>query len=323
MIYQRNRDRRIAVLDANAGEFAPFYSLLSSTRKVTIHTSPSEIPAADLDASYPLLCDVQTVRDSFGGSLAALRSKFGDRPIALLTSLEFEEYLFDLRGLGVFQIGAKSNMARLEELIHFLDCVEDPRNGFGLTGHLHHTSEFHRTSVRGHVDRNAVVEQVINHFATSGFEIHELYNVRLILEEALANALYHAFRDAAGEEKYPRNSDVTLADGEVITIEYGSSSEVAGFAVSDNAGTLGLGTVLAKLERQHSGEGVMDENGRGFYLSQMLSSSLVVNVEEGERSQLIALFDDPRQRRDGAKTFMLNFWGADGTVRSCPDEELD
>ena len=54
----------------------------------------------------------------------------------------------------------------------------------------------------------------------------------------------------------------------------------------------------------------------------MLATKLVLNIEEGKRTQIIALFDDTR-KSDRAKPFLVNYAGKDTFEDWCVDPELD
>ncbi len=301
-----------------------FYNVLQQATTPVLFGTMNDLLVADQEnPSNAILLDVATLRDASIAQLTQLYELRGTRPIGLLTDLAIEHYFSDLRRHNIYQLLGKIPNITTEEVERFLFCIENPRNGFGLSAYLYRTSELHTASVRTIADKTATVETVINHFATNGFEIHELYNVRLILEETLNNAIFHAFRDAGGEEKYHINEFKELDEGEEITVEYGSSSTLAGFTVTDSAGGLSLRTVLERFERQLSHDGLFDERGRGIFLSHQLSSTLVLNLDEGRCTQVIALFDEPRQKRSGTKPFIVNRIGGINHTPLLSELDLD
>ncbi|MFH0792627.1 MAG: hypothetical protein V2A74_01200, partial [bacterium] len=80
--------------------------------------------------------------------------------------------------------------------------------------------------------------------------------------------------------------------GEEILVEWGMGKRRLGFSVTDNSGLLAPETVLDKLYRQITREGVLDVTGRGIYLTCRLSSSMIVNIEKKKRTQFVLLFDE-------------------------------
>lgn len=304
--------RRILVLDPQYQGFPEFYETLGQVEEVRTFTDLASLLRDDeKEPSQCHLLDIKALRKAGAAELEKVHQLRRRRAIGLCTDMDLKDYLGDMKRHGLFQVAIKSGPQTIEEVTQFVYCLQNPMNGFGLSRYFYHTSELYAYNLRTIDERNQTVDRVINHFATTGYEIHELYNVRLILEEMLNNALFHAFRDAAGEEKYSIHTFEALEEHEQVRVEYGSSSVVAGFTVTDNSGTLPLRRIIAKLERQFVDDSLFDENGRGLYLSHMLSSALIFNLEEGKRTQVVALFDSTRRRTDMPKPFMINAVGSD------------
>lgn len=269
-----------------------------------------------------ILLDTETMNRMPTADIAMLRELRSREKIALITSSDIEEYLHGIRSWGVLQSIVKTPPLDEEEIAHSLYCLQSPGCAFGLHQYLSREIRMQSISVSTIEEKNSGIESVINHFATANFEIHDLYDVRLILEETLNNSFYHAFKTATGEEKYHLNTFQGLDKGERIRIEFGSNDRVAGFTVTDNAGSLPVATIINKLERQFNRDGLLDTSGRGLYLSRMLTSRFVINIDPGKRTQVIALFDD-RRKTDRPKPFSINLIGDDGFAEWGAPEELD
>lgn len=308
----RGREKlTILAVDGDPAPYSGFYGSLARAGEVVIYPTLDQLFAEE--DQYPqriLLLDTKTLQRSPTAQVGELVGRRGREAMALITDGDIEEYLMDMRRWGLLQIAVKNDPLEEHEVEFFVECVIDPLNGFGLCRYLSQTVEMYNLSVATIMEKNVAVERVINHFATANFEIHDLYDVRLILEEVLNNSFFHAFKTPSGEEKYNIHTFKHLEAGEKIRIEYGSNARVAGFTVTDNAGSLSVRTVMNKLERQFNREGLFDVSGRGLYLSRMLSSSFVINIEEGKRTQVIALFDE-RRRMPRPKPFMVNYIGRD------------
>jgi hypothetical protein len=301
----------LLVLEGDPSRHPGFYEALGRCGTVLTFESPDAIWEICHGVDEPvILLDTEALKSCSNSDISSLVELRGRIPIGLITHQPTEDYLVDLRRWGLLQSFVKNDPIVPEELAHFIACVAEPLSGFGLHGYLHHTMELYNVSAATIPEKNNAIEAVINHFATSGFEVHELYDVRLILEEALNNAFFHAFRTPTGEEKYNLHNITRLDPKEKVRLEYGNGAHLAGFSVTDSAGTLRVHTVLNKLERQLNKEGLYDCSGRGLYLSRMLSTAFILNVEEGKRTQVIALFDK-RRHMDRPKPFMVNFLGRD------------
>lgn len=98
------------------------------------------------------------------------------------------------------------------------------------------------------IDRAAVIQKVI---VEGGIEKKRFLRekVSCVLEELITNALYHAYRNSAGSEKYARRKDVTLASQEVIEIRYQVTANGIYLSVSDKAGSLTFDDVARSLWR--------------------------------------------------------------------------
>ncbi len=315
----------VIVYDTSKDEFGEFYQQLEELAPQVsyVSTVPEMIEELSTQLDSIALLDTRNLAHLSEDESTLLREFQEARRIGLVTVDELENYFNLLKNINVTQVYSKIDPPVPEELEHFLECISDPLAGFSLSRYLYQTSELLTARIDNHEEKNIFVERVINYFATNGFEIHQLYNVRLILEETLNNAIFHAFKDNEGNDKYQIGSFDKLDENEKVTIEYGHCSAFAGFTVTDNAGALSPETVFKKLERQFSKDALFDESGRGLYLSRMLSSCFVINIEEGKRTQMIALFDDQHRERKGPKPFMLNYIGSNALSDCFLDADLD
>ena len=314
----------VIVLDPEPDAWPGFYSALRSVVGdfIIFHSLDALLQEVSNYRSPILLLDTVELQRSSSSAVAHLIDLRDTARMGLISGAPFEEFLFDLRRWGLLNVLVKCAPVLEEDVRNFIDCARNPENGFGLYRYLISTVEMYSQSVSTLEEKNSAIERVINHFATSGFDVHGLFDVRLILEETLNNALFHAFRTVTGEEKYSVRTFRCLEEGERVRLEYGNGAGILGFSVTDNAGSLPVKTIINKLERQHNKEGLFDEGGRGLYLSRMLSTAFVINVEENKRTQVVALFDD-RRRLDRPKPFLVNFVGRDTFDDWRLDPEMD
>ncbi|CAN5469944.1 hypothetical protein BH09SUM1_BH09SUM1_28180 [soil metagenome] len=317
--------RTILAVDPDAANFPAFYAALRASGDVHIFPTIDRLlaeggPVPVRDTIY--LLDTLALQNSPTALVAQLLEQRGRVPMGLITQSPSDQYLMDLRRWGILQIAVKAEPLELHEIGLYVQCVADPLNGFGLYRYLGHTMEMYNLSIHTIKEKNDAVEKVINHFATANFEIHELFDVRLILEETLNNSFFHAFRKPSGEEKYSMQSFRELDPEEKIRIEYGNDATMSGFTVTDNAGSLPVRTIMHKLERQLNREGLFDSSGRGLYLSRMLSTAFIINIEEAKRTQMVALFD-ARRKLERPKPFMVNYVGPDTFGEWRLEEDFD
>jgi len=315
--------RTILCFDRHGDQGDAFYELLSKLGNVRIVNDLQEFLDRLKDGSITHgLLDTGSLIDSPTGLHSYLHEFRGKLPLGLMTELPLEKYISELRYWGLLQCIGKDSRQLDYEIEHFLQMLEEPLSGFGLLSYLGSTIEMYSLDITTIEEKNQAIERVINHFATCGFEVHELYDVRLILEELTNNALFHAFRNASGEEKYSISNFKRLDEMESVRLEYGSDNKAVGFSVTDSAGSLPIDIILSKIERQLTQEGIFDSSGRGLHLSQLLASRLVFNVERNRRTQIVAMFDEQR-KSDHVRPLTINFVGEDEFELWSEDEDFD
>ena len=222
---------------------------------------------------------------------------------ALLTSSNIDEYVDFVRGSAVCSVIPKAipfNFAEVERIITGLLTGEI----FGLARYLRPEDGVTagayciKSSAESHTVRDKIVEEVEGKFSNVG-------DIRLVLDEILTNAIYHAPTREDGSEKYALFSEVTLEPSEYVYVEFGYDSDKYGVAVLDKCGGLTRETVLSKMERQIKGEGDMDDSGRGLHMCRLFADRLIVNIERGKRTEVI-VFNYLNGKYSGYKPLYIN-----------------
>lgn len=304
-------DRLFAYLEREPDSCAAFLGELRNHGQIEVYpTLEALLHAYDERRHHALLFDFNAMMDAPTSLIAQLHELRNEVPMGLVTGGPIEDHFSEIRRLGITRVAVKAEPVQATEVGLFVDTLLDRQSISGLMRYLHRDVELYSVNIRSIPEKVDAIERATNHFATCGFEVHDLYDVRLSLEEMTNNALFHGFQTATGEEKYNIRSFQHLADDEIVRIEYGSDGICAGFSVMDNAGTLSVKTVLAKLERQYNKEGLYDDSGRGLYLTRMLSSMMLVNIQPARRTQIMVLFDAVR-KTDRPKPLLVNCNGPD------------
>jgi anti-sigma regulatory factor (Ser/Thr protein kinase) len=155
-----------------------------------------------------------------------------------------------------------------------------------------------RSSAESRTVRHEVVGLIAERFGSAG-------HLELVLDEVLTNAVYHAPARLDGRPKHERYAEVRLEEQEVVEVECGSDSEKYGVAVTDHSGRLTRETVLQRIERHVSGQGTLDEHGRGIHLSRVFSDRMIINIKPGARTEVILMnYFAPKYR--GFKPLYIN-----------------
>jgi hypothetical protein len=280
---------------------------LSPSFGVEVKTSPEDAARSIAEKSPSIiLCEAGLV-----GQVRQLLGKEGNRDVlrekwVIMAPGKVEEHLQAALANGISNIFPEAVLRDKKAGQFLLENLVDRERCFGLRRYLKPPRMLFSEEIRTKGDKREIIEKAVNYFATCGYEIHELYDARLVLEEMINNSLFHAFVNEHGEEKYHVSHFEELAPGERIEIEFGNDSESIGFAVADNGGRLDPAMVVGKLARQYYREGLYDESGRGLYLSRMFTSLLVVNIEKGKRTQMVAIFGETPQ--DAIKPLCVNYF---------------
>lgn len=218
--------------------------------------------------------------------LKEIRSRFPETRTALITAYNTDDYIKLSQDNPICSIIPKTvpfNFSEMAQIIHGLLSGDI----FGLEKYLGQGGVIFRrhcitSSVQAHEVREKIVSEVEERFGSAG-------DTKLILDEVLTNAIYHAPRNADGTEKYPEFTPVELEPEEYIHIECGYDSEKYGISVIDLQGHLTKEVILHKLERQITGEGLLDDSGRGLHMSRLFADRMVVNIERNKKTEIIVM----------------------------------
>ncbi len=135
--------------------------------------------------------------------------------------------------------------------------------------------------------------------------------LEVVLEELLTNALYHAYLNPTGVEKYPRKLPVTLAPQEKITVKYSISKEGVYLSVSDQGGNLRLSDMAAAFARTYGSEspeiqGKEGGAGLGIYMVFEATSHYKAICIPGKRCEISVWISD--KRSGDLDHFSFNFF---------------
>jgi anti-sigma regulatory factor (Ser/Thr protein kinase) len=128
--------------------------------------------------------------------------------------------------------------------------------------------------------REEVTALIVEKFGSAG-------DVKLIMDEMITNAIYHAPITASGEKKYEEYVPVQLEPSEYVYVTYGYDTEKYGISVTDMQGHLKKETVLYKIDRHLRGEGMLDDSGRGIHMSRLFADRLIINIHPQKRTEVI------------------------------------
>ena len=204
----------------------------------------------------------------------------------LITAYNIDNYVRLAREFSITNIIPKTSPFNFTELDLLIDGLLT-RNIFGLSRYLlpgyTPLGKFCvRSSKEAKDVREGITALLIEKLGTAG-------NMKLILDEIITNAVYHAPAFPDGTQKYQEFVDVRLEPDEFVHLECGYDSEKYGIAILDNKGRLTKETVLYKIDRQITGEGILDDSGRGIHMSRLFSDRMIINIAPKSKTEIILM----------------------------------
>ncbi len=150
--------------------------------------------------------------------------------------------------------------------------------------------------VRGADDRDDVIDCVQDYLGWLGAGRDIRQAMGLVVDELVTNAVYNAPRDERGRARYARcdrREKIVLDPWEHAQVEFGSDGRLFVLSVTDWFGALGPRHIRAGLRRCFGADDPIEQKagGAGLGLYTVLSSvsQLVVNVQAGRRTEVIAI----------------------------------
>ena len=290
-----NMEQKILIIDKDQTSNEHLRGFLHPRYEVTVAPMLQEAMDQLTEKPYDLVLGDFEIFQNFGDNLPdEIRKHQSQVKIALLSGVDAEFYIDYLLVWQCFHVLPKLPFYNARDVLLFIENILDPMNAFGLPRYLSMDAEWSSKRITSRQDKNRSVEEIINFFAGCEYEIHELYDVRLIMEEIINNAIFHAFVDKDAKPRYRSDYFDSLKDDEEVWLAFGSDATTIGFSVTDNRGLLTPEIILRKLSRQYNREGLYDESGRGLYLARNLSGNMIFNIEKGRRTQIVTLFYEKR-----------------------------
>ncbi len=304
----------LLIIDKDQTSNEHLRGLLDSGYEVTVAPTLEQGRAQLADGDFVLvLGDFDIFRGAGHNVPQEIRNTRPQTRVAILSALDTEHYLRELLEWKCYHVLPKLPFYNARDVLLFIENIREPKKAFGLRRYLAPDAECSRSRITTRVDKNRTVEEIINFFASCEYEIHELYDVRLIMEEAINNAIFHAFVKEDGEAKYTSENFSSLEPSEEVWLEFGADATTIGFSVTDNGGRLTPERFIRTLARQYNKEGLYDESGRGLYLTRLLSGNLVFNIEKAKSTQVVVIFYE--KRLNVPKPFCINYIAESRHVR--------
>jgi CheY-like chemotaxis protein len=281
------RNYRILIVDDEKAIRMMLFDFLEDYYTVeTAETGEAALALLQNGAFDLVISDINMPGMSGPQLLAQVKTRYPAIKTALITAYNVDEYIQAAKEFSITNIIPKTvpfNFSELNFIIHGLVTGEI----FGLSRYLLEGGTIiEHLVIKSTAEAQSVQEHLIDlfqkRFGTSG-------DMRLILDEIITNAIYHAPILADGTEKYQEFSDITLEPHEYIYVDCGYDSEKYAVSITDCQGHLTKETVLYKIERQVTGEGLLDDSGRGIHMSRLFADRMIINIDPKKKTEVILM----------------------------------
>jgi CheY-like chemotaxis protein len=222
--------------------------------------------------------------------LDIVRERFPAMRRILITAYNVEDY-FDLAikyDIGnIFAKTAPFNFSELSVAIRNLLSNDI----FGLDRYFEASAERVRFKVRDARSLDCHARKIAEFLGDRG----RARQLEVGALELLTNAVFYGVRRESPEKKEHWDHDCTLPHGKAIVVTAARDREKYGLSVCDEGGRLKKADVLYWMDRQARHDenglpiGVSDAHGRGLFIARRYFDRLVINVQSGERTEVIIM----------------------------------
>jgi DNA-binding NarL/FixJ family response regulator len=252
----------------------------------TAENGEAALKLPDLDDFRLVISDINMTGMPGYEFLKEVRKRSPSTKVVLITAYDVDNYVRMAKEHGICNIISKTvpfNFNELSAVVKNLVSGEI----FGINKYMNPGCRHLKTyTVKSSSDAKDVREDILSLFLQ---HIESTGELRLVLDELVTNALYHSPRDAKGNEKYREFSNIVLQENEYVTLECVIDDEKYGVGIIDHQGSLSKETVLYKIDRHIKGEGILDDSGRGLFMSRIFADRLIVNIDPGKKTEIIVL----------------------------------
>jgi CheY-like chemotaxis protein len=284
---QNSKGYRILIVDDEKAIRMMLLDYLENTYEIeTAETGETAIEILEKRSFDLVISDINMPGISGPQLLSEIRSKYPRTKTALITAYNIDEYIRTAKEFSVTNIIPKTvpfNFTELDFIVRGLVTGEI----FGLSRYLLEDGTIiEKHTITSTSDARRIQDHLLTLFQEKFGTVGDM---KLILDEIITNAIYHAPAHADGTEKYREFSDITLEPQEYIGIECGFDSEKYAVSITDSQGRLTKETVLLKIERQITGEGLLDDSGRGIHMSRLFADRMVINIDPNKKTEVILI----------------------------------
>lgn len=182
---------------------------------------------------------------------------------------------------------------------------------FGIEKYLAWGAKIHELNVDSYEHKREALLTIAQHAKLVGARRVVVQKIKSVADELLMNAIYDAPAESRRHENKPVDAPYAHERFETpvssnAVIRYACDGRYFGVSVTDDFGRLQKDMILDHLQRARDERGRPQRNddrpgagaGLGLYFILSSATRFIANIEEGERTEVICLFDIKQRPRD-------------------------
>lgn len=254
-----------------------------------------------------IISDINMPRMKGFDLLNRVKEDYPEIKRVLITAYNVEDYLELAMEHDIGNIFVKTTPFNFEELSIMLKNLLN-NDIFGAYRYFSGDPEKKTFVLRTGEGLDIAASEVVSWLPT---DVKNARKLELVLVELFTNAIFYGIRGEAPDKKECWNHDFILGEDESIKVTVLKDSEKYAISVVDKGGKLKKRDVLYWLHRQIGTDesglplGIMDSHGRGFFIARKYIDRLLINIESGEKTEIIIInyFND---QYSGFKPLYIN-----------------
>ncbi|MBT6177980.1 MAG: response regulator [Deltaproteobacteria bacterium] len=235
-----------------------------------------------------ILSDIEMPRLQGHLLLQQIEKLYPEMKRALLTAHSTDKYIGIATQFGITNIITKTNPLHLADLAAYIGALLND-DIFGIERYFRGQTAIETLEVTRPKDIEGHIKSIIEKYA-----IEDDGSLEQAFVEILTNAIYYGVLDEDGANKQDWDREVEIAAGEVV-VQCAKDEDKVAVSICDSGGRLKKKKLLFWLSRQIRRTavglplGMMDTHGRGLFFSREFMDQLIVNIEQGKRTEIICI----------------------------------
>gem|GEM_PF-209353 len=268
----------------------------------------SKIKAYDFDL---IISEVELPGDNAFQLYEYMRENYPAIPMIMITDKNIDLFFNKIFKQGIGNVLQKP--INTKDILNLIQKLITKKNIFGLNNYLENIIETKRLKIKKSNQINRAIGLIIDQIESWNFKISGQSTLRLILNEIIINAVYHAH--GFTNEKLNR-VPVELPDDKFVDIHFCYTDDTYAISIIDSNGILTKTRILESInnmikqnllikESSITGKDInesVSETGRGLDIVRRLSADYYFIMKKNYRTEIILIFKNSDEPSNGEKT---------------------